>query len=189
MNPVDIDTEPSYSFGAELDDELIRNSAIFTTVHWGARRTSEPVDKLITLMKKVCYQLSPFSHVNKYGETSVRTKFRLCLKNGNQVATSENKQIRILLERQKEQILAEIRSEIHRSTNFQAESDRRSIQELTGIIEILSEWQSIILLQEVSNPGEINYYFKKKYQNKIGIFVKLVSWICETWKNCRKVTC
>ena len=37
---------------------------------------------------------------------------------------------------------------------------------------ILSEWKLIILLQGVSNPGEINYYCKKKWQNKIGIFVK-----------------
>ena len=40
---------------------------------------------------------------------------------------------------------------------------------------ILSEWKLIILGQDVSNPGEINYYFKKNYQNNIGIFVKLVS--------------
>ena len=37
-----------------------RKSAIFTNVHSGARRTSEPETKLITLMKKVCCQLSPF---------------------------------------------------------------------------------------------------------------------------------
>ena len=46
----------------------------------------------------------------------------------------ENKQIRILLERQKEQILAEVRSEIQKH-ELQAESDRRSVQELTGIID------------------------------------------------------
>ena len=56
-------------------------------------------------------------------------------------------------------------------------------------ILILSEWKLIILLQGVTNPGEINDFFKKNYQNKIGLFVKLVSGICETWKNCRKVTC
>ena len=55
-------------------------------------------------MKKVCCQLSPFSHA------------------------------RILLERQKEQILAEVRSEIQKH-ELQAESDKRSIQELTGIID------------------------------------------------------
>ena len=47
---------------------------------------------------------------------------------------SGNEQIRILLERPKEQILADFRAEIHKH-EFQADSDRRSIQELIGIIE------------------------------------------------------
>ena len=47
---------------------------------------------------------------------------------------SENEQIRILFERQKEQILANCRAEIHKH-EFQAESVGKSIQELTGIIE------------------------------------------------------
>ena len=46
----------------------------------------------------------------------------------------ENERIRILFERQKEQILAEVRSEIQKH-EFQSDSDRRSIQELNGIIE------------------------------------------------------
>ena len=46
----------------------------------------------------------------------------------------ENERIRILLKRQKEQILAEVRTEIQKH-EFQADSDRRSIQELTGIID------------------------------------------------------
>ena len=46
----------------------------------------------------------------------------------------ENERIRILLERQKEQILAEVRTEIQKH-EVQADSDRRSIQELNGIIE------------------------------------------------------
>ena len=46
----------------------------------------------------------------------------------------ENERIRILLDRQKEQILAEVRTEIQKH-EFQADSDRRSIQELTGIID------------------------------------------------------
>ena len=41
---------------------------------------------------------------------------------------SENEQIRILLERQKEQILADFRTEIHK-LEFEADSDRRNIQE------------------------------------------------------------
>ena len=46
----------------------------------------------------------------------------------------ENERIRILLERQKEQILSEVGTEIQKH-EFQAESGRRSIQELNGIIE------------------------------------------------------
>ena len=46
----------------------------------------------------------------------------------------ENETIRILLERQKEQILAEVRSEIQKH-ELQADSDRRSIQGLTGITD------------------------------------------------------
>ena len=46
----------------------------------------------------------------------------------------ENERIRILLERQKDQILAEGRTEIHKH-QLQADSDRRRIQELNGIIE------------------------------------------------------
>ena len=46
----------------------------------------------------------------------------------------ENERIRILLERQKEQILAEVRSEIQKH-EFQADSDRRNLQELNGTIE------------------------------------------------------
>ena len=47
---------------------------------------------------------------------------------------SENEQIRNLLERQQKEILAKCRAEIHKH-EFQADSDRRSIQELSGIIE------------------------------------------------------
>ena len=46
----------------------------------------------------------------------------------------ENERIRILLERQKEQILADVRTEIQKY-EFQAEFDRRRIQELSGIMD------------------------------------------------------
>ena len=46
----------------------------------------------------------------------------------------ENETIRILLERQKEQILADFRAEIQKY-EFQTDYDRRSIQKLNGIIE------------------------------------------------------
>ena len=47
---------------------------------------------------------------------------------------SENERIRILLERQKEQILTDCRAEIQKH-EFQADYDRRGLQKLNGIIE------------------------------------------------------
>ena len=63
----------------------------------------------------------------------------------------ENERIKILLERQKEQILAEVRAEIQKH-EFQAESDRRSIQELTGIIG--------------SEPREIDHTIRSDEQSR-----------------------
>ena len=48
--------------------------------------------------------------------------------------SSENEQIRILLERQREQILADCQAEIQKH-EFEADYDRRSIQKLEGVIE------------------------------------------------------
>ena len=86
-------------------------------------------DKLITLMKKVCCRLSPFSHTQERGDPYTNSVRAI---NESQVA--KWKRIRILFERQKEQILAEVRTQIEKH-EFQADSDRRSIQELNGIIE------------------------------------------------------
>ena len=47
---------------------------------------------------------------------------------------SENEQIRTLLERQREQIVADCQAEI-RKHEFQADYDRRSIQKLNEVIE------------------------------------------------------
>ena len=52
----------------------------------------------------------------------------------NPCRDSENEQIRILLERQKEQILVSCRAEVQKH-EFQADYDRRNIQKLNGVIE------------------------------------------------------
>ena len=80
-------------------------------------------------MKKVCCQLSPFSHAQVRGDPYTN-QVQICLKNENQVATWKTSNSGFSL---KEQILAEVRSEIQKH-ELQAESDNRSIQELTGII-------------------------------------------------------
>ena len=59
-------------------------------------------DKLITLMKKVCCQLSPFSHTR-----TGRPVHELSSCRQKPSREMENETIRILLERQKEQILAD----------------------------------------------------------------------------------
>ena len=108
-----------------------QKSAIFTTVHSGARRSSEPETNLSFSSRKFVTS-SVLFHTNKNGETRVRTRFKFVSKTEIK-SRPGNKQIRILLERQKEQILAEVRSEIQKH-EMQADSDRRSIQELTEII-------------------------------------------------------
>ena len=40
-----------------------------------------------------------------------------------------------------------------------------------------------MLLQVMNNFEEINYYFRNIYQNKFGIFVKLISKVFMRWNN------
>ena len=143
-------------------------------------------DKLITLMKKVCCQLSPF-----FTRTSTERPVYEPSSNLSQKRKStrdlENERIRILLSRNKEQIFAEVRSEIQKH-EFQADSDRRSIQEFTGIIDSRRmEIDHTIFGCDQSRRDQL--LLQEELSEKIGLFVKLVSRICETWKNCRKFTC
>ena len=80
-------------------------------------------------MKKVCCQLSPLSHTQEREDPYTNL---VRLKNGNQVATWKTKEPGFSLKDKKVQILVEVRTEIQKH-EFQAESDKRSIQELNGI--------------------------------------------------------
>ena len=84
-----------------------------------------------------------------------------------------NERIRILLERQKEQILADVSAEIQKH-EFEADSDRRNIQKLNGVIESQREVRLIVLFKETNNFDEITNFFMNNYWNKIGIFVKRI---------------
>ena len=138
-------------------------------------------DKLVILMKKVCYSSVLFFTRTSTGISVCEPSSNLSQKRKSS-RDLENKHIRILLERQKEQILAEVRSEIQKH-ELQAKSDRRSIQELKRM-----EIDHTIAGGEQSRRDQLLLQ-EEKYQNKIGIFAKLVSGICETWKKCRKITC
>ena len=91
------------------------------------------------------------------------------------------KKIRILLERQKKQILVGFRPEIQKH-EFQADSDRRSIQELNGIIE--SQRREIghtLAGDEQLRRDQV--LLEEKLSEQIGILVKLISKIFMRWKN------
>ena len=131
------DAVPSYLFDAELDDETIGralSSPLFT------QEREEPADRrqayhsleeslLPTQSLSVCHARTgrPVYELSSCSSLSSRSREKPS-------RNSENEQIRILRERQKEQILDDFRAEIHKH-EFQADSDRRSIQELSGIIE------------------------------------------------------
>ena len=70
----DIDTDPSYSCDAELDDENMSEKRYLHHRSFRSEKNQRTGDKFITLMKKVCCQLSPF-RTHKYGETRIRTQF------------------------------------------------------------------------------------------------------------------
>ena len=130
----DKDTEPSYLRDEELDDETIGKALSY---HCSLRReeNQRTEDKLITLMKKSRCQLTPFPRTQERGDPC--TNFvRQVRADKNPCREMENETIGILLERQKDQILADFRAEIQKY-RFQADSGGRSFQELNGIIESL----------------------------------------------------
>ena len=121
----DTDTEPSYSCDAELDDERFSPPFI--------QEREEPADRRQAYHsheESLLPAQSFFAHtrtgrpVHELSSCQKRKSSR----------EMENERIRILLERQKGQILAEVRTEIQKH-EFQADADRRGLQELNGIIE------------------------------------------------------
>ena len=130
---VDIDTEPSYSFDAELDDELVRkalSSPLFT---------QEREERANLRQTYHSHEESLFPDQSFFTRTSTGRPVYEPSSDLSQKRKSsrdlENERIRTHLERQKrEQNFAEVRSEIQKH-ELQADSDRRSIQELTGIID------------------------------------------------------
>ena len=126
----DIDTEPSYSCDAELDDETI-GKALSSPLFIQERE--EPANRRQAYHS---HEESLLPAQSFFAHTSTgRPEYELssCQRRKSS-REMEKEKIRILLERQKAQILVEVRTEIQKH-EFQADSDRRSIQELNGIIE------------------------------------------------------
>ena len=154
---------PSYLHDAELSDETIGralSSPLFIQEREepaGRRQAYHSFEEslLPSQSLSVCHVRTgrPVHELSSLGSSS-REKPSL---------DSVNKQIRILFERQKEQILADCRAEIHKH-EFQADYDRRSIKELSGIIDCQR--------REIDHTHARDEH--NNYWNKIGIFVKLV---------------
>ena len=135
-------------------------------------------DKLITLMKKVCCQLSPFSRTQERRDPCTNL---VRLKNGNQVAKWRAKQSGFSLKDKKSKfsLISEPR---FRNTSFKPiliGEVSKNWMELSS----LSEEKLIILLHVMNNFDEINHFFMNNCQYKIGIFVKIIWEVSMRWKN------
>ena len=128
------DAVPSYLFDAELDDETIGralSSPLFIQERAepaNLRQTYHSFEEslLPSQSLSVCHVRTgrPVHELSSLG-SSIRE---------NPSRDSENERMRTLLERQKEQILADCRAETQKH-EFQADHDRRSIRKLNGSIE------------------------------------------------------
>ena len=128
---VDIDTEPSHSCDAELDDELI-GKALSSPLFIQEREEPANLRQTYHSHEESLLPAQSFFTRTSTGRPVFEPNSDLSQKRKSNHDTA-NERIRILLERQKEQILAEVRSESQKH-ELQAESDKRSIQELTGSI-------------------------------------------------------
>ena len=155
-------------------------SALFTIVHSGARRTSGPKTSLSLLWRKFCCQHSLFFAHTSTGRPVYEPSSSQKRKCGRDM---ENETIRILLERQKEQIIADFRAEIQKTRV----SSRFWLDKYPGInwnywVSAKRNWPHSCMWW-TNNFDEINCFFMNNYQNKIGIFVKLIWKVLMRWKN------
>ena len=126
-------------------------------------------DKLITLMKKMCCQLNPFSH-DQVGRDPYTNKIQICL------TRPRKERIRILIERQKEQILAEVRQDLEARTSNRVWWKKHPRINMNCWFSASGNWLYSHMVCAI----------QANYQNKIGIFVKLVSKVFMRWKNWRE---
>ena len=130
---VDIDTEPSHSFDAELDDELIKkgqSSQLFTQdqeAPANLRQTYHSHEEM-SVTSSV-----PF-HTNTVRRDPCTNHVQICVKNGNQLATWETSKSGFSLKDKKSKFLlqSDLRS---RSTNLKPSLAEECIPELSGITD------------------------------------------------------
>ena len=125
------DTRPSYLHDSEISDDTIGralSSPLFTQEREPASRGQAchpPEESLSSQSLSVGHARTGRPVADQFDSLIPNVSENPC-------RDSENEQIRILLERQKEQVLADCRPAIQKH-EFQADYDRRSIQDLNGI--------------------------------------------------------
>ena len=95
--------------------------------------------------------------------------------------SSQEAQIWTLLDKQKEQILAECQARINRH-EFQGAYDRRSFTKIGVKLLNLNE-KNFIALDLKKFNREINSFFKDSYCSKIWNYVKLTKEVSQKWKS------
>ena len=168
----DKDAVPSYLIDAELDDETI-GKALSSPLFIQER--GESADR------RQAYHSYEESSCHSRTVRPVHELSSLSSRSREKSSREMEKRIKILLERQKEQILADVGTEIQKH-EFQADSDRRSIQELNGIVESQSG-EFIMLIKETNDFDSINDFVMNNYRSKIGISVKLMRKASMRWKS------
>ena len=118
--------------------------------------------------------------VRKNGETRCWENRELVVERGQELNT-EHAQIRNLLDRQKEQILAECQAEIKRH-EFQANYDRRSVQQLSEPVESQQEELHRAQAAELQRRDQ---QLLPSYHSNTGNYVKLILKVSMKWMNWR----
>ena len=96
----------------------------------------------------------------------------------------DNCQFRIILEREKEQFLAEAKSQIPRH-EYRADLAESNTCELKRQIDS-QQWKLGILEQGMNSPDENKLYFTKNWQIENEHVVTLILEVFESWKNWRE---
>ena len=150
--------------------------------HWSRCSLMHTEDKSITLQEKVCRPVCRCRQCLRIERGNPLWTVTKCHDRTGQPVVEGHEQIRTLLDRQREQVLADCQAEI-RTHKFQAKYDRRSFQKLGETIE--SQQENFIVLKQKNAMDKINNFFMNSNWSKIGIFVKFMKTVSKTWKNWR----
>ena len=164
---------------------------------WTRRRSSPTkgfprTSTTMTLHSRVCFaKLTEYVAITLNEKTCLSVCRRQCPTERSDLLgtarrpaeqSSQEAQIRTLLDKQNEHILAECQARINRH-EFQAAYDRRSLLKLGEMLNFNEK--NFIALELKKLNREINNFFKNSYCSKIWNYVKLTRKVSPKWKSYR----